>query len=136
MCNILRLFPVMWGNFLKIKKNFLYVLDDRSKYPLRQFLLMRPALFHFLVEFFQQENCFRCFWWFFFTHVSDFLAFGYRSESCAYWSSPLTPFVFLIFSLSAQSVRHFALISSNLGSGSTKLTLVIFWRLKKILFMS
>ena len=33
---------------------------------------------------------------------------------------------FLIFSVSAQCVRHFAPISSNLGSGPTKLTLVIF----------
>ena len=36
------------------------------------------------------------------------------------------PLFFLIFSLSAQCVRHFAPISSNLGSGPTKLPLVIF----------
>ena len=36
------------------------------------------------------------------------------------------PLLFLIFSLSAQCVRHFAPISSNLGSGPTKLTFVIF----------
>ena len=36
------------------------------------------------------------------------------------------PLFFFIFSLSAQCVRHFAPISSNLGSGPTKLTLVIF----------
>ena len=64
---------------------------------------------------------------FFCSHVSDFLAYGYRSEGCASWASPLTPFVFLIFSLSAQCVRHFAHISSNLGSGPTKLILAIFW---------
>ena len=61
------------------------------------------------------------------TRVSDFLAYGYRSEGCASWASPLKPFIFLIFSLSAQCVRHFAPISSNLGSGPTKLTLKIFW---------
>ena len=60
--------------------------------------------------------------------MSDFLAYGYRSEGCASWASPLKPFIFfLIFSLSAQYVRHFAPISSNLGSGPTKLTLKIFW---------
>ena len=64
---------------------------------------------------------------FFCTHVSDFLAYEYKSEGCASWASPLTPFNFLNFSLSAQWVRHFAPISSNLGSGPTKLTLVIFW---------
>ena len=37
-----------------------------------------------------------------------------------------TLYFFLIFSLSAECVRHFAPISSNLGSGPTKLTLVIF----------
>ena len=41
------------------------------------------------------------------------------------------PLFFLTFSLSAQCVRHFARhfapISSNLGSEPTKLTLVIFW---------
>ena len=68
---------------------------------------------------------------FFCTHVSDFLAYGYRSEGCASWASPLTPFIFFIFSLSPQCVRHFAPISSNLGSGPTKLTLVIFWNLEK-----
>ena len=40
--------------------------------------------------------------------------------------APLTHFIFLTFSLSAQCVRHFAPISSNLGSEPTKLTLVIF----------
>ena len=65
---------------------------------------------------------------FFCTLVSVLLAYGYRSEGCASWVSPLTPFIsFLIFSLSAQCVRHFAPTSSNLGSGPTKLTLVIFW---------
>ena len=37
------------------------------------------------------------------------------------------PLFFLTFSLSAQCVRHFAPISSNLGSEPTKLTLVLFW---------
>ena len=41
-------------------------------------------------------------------------------------SDTLYLFFFLIFSLSAQYVRHFAPISSNLGFGPTKLTLVIF----------
>ena len=68
---------------------------------------------------------------FFCTHVSDFLAYGYRSEGCASWASPLTPFIFLIFSLSAQFVRRFAPISSIQGSGLTTLTLVIFWNFKK-----
>ena len=36
------------------------------------------------------------------------------------------PLLFLIFSLSAHCVRHFAPISSNLGSGPTKLTIKIF----------
>ena len=36
------------------------------------------------------------------------------------------PLFFLIFSLSAQCVRHFAPIYSNLWFGPTKLTLVIF----------
>ena len=40
--------------------------------------------------------------------------------------APGHPLFFLIFSLSAQCVRHFAPISSNLGSGPTKLTLVVF----------
>ena len=37
-----------------------------------------------------------------------------------------TLYFFLTFSLSAQCVRHFAPISSNLGSEPTKLTLVFF----------
>ena len=37
------------------------------------------------------------------------------------------PLFFWIFSLIAQCVRHFAPFSSNLGSGTTKLTLAIFW---------
>ena len=36
------------------------------------------------------------------------------------------PLLFLIFSLSAHCVRHFAPISSNMGSGPKKLTLKIF----------
>ena len=36
-----------------------------------------------------------------------------------------TLYFFYIFSLSAQCVHHFAPISSNVGSGPTKLTLVI-----------
>ena len=64
---------------------------------------------------------------FFGTHVSDFLAYVYRSDGWASWASPLTPLIFLTFSLSAQCVRYFAPISSNLGSEPTKLTLVIFW---------
>ena len=119
---------IFW-NFFFQKKSSLLVLNDRSKYPLRHsFYKKRPALFHFLSDCFK-KNCF-CFFLMiiFCTHVSDFLAYGYRSEGCASWASPLTPFIFfLIFSLSAQFVRHFAPISSNLGSGPTKLTLKIFW---------
>ena len=37
-----------------------------------------------------------------------------------------TLYFFLTFSISAQCVRHFAPISSNLGSEPTKLTLVLF----------
>ena len=51
------------------------------------------------------------------------------------------PLFFLTFSLSAHYVRHFAPISSNLGSEPTKLTHVLFWKFffqkkKKILFKS
>ena len=67
---------------------------------------------------------------FFCTHVSDVLAYGYRSEGCASWASPLTPFIFLTFSLSAQCVRHFAPISSNLGSEPTNFYYIFF--LKKM----
>ena len=94
------------------------------------------------LNFLNKENCFLLFFDdFFCTHVSDFLAYGYRSEGCASWASPLTPFIFFTFSLSAQCVRHFAPISSNLGSEPTKLTLVIFWNFlfqkkKKNLFKS
>ena len=77
---------------------------------------------------------------FFGTHVSDFLAYVYRSDGWACWASPLTPLIFLTFSLSAQCVRYFAPISSNLGSEPTNLTLVFFWKIffkkKKILFKS
>ena len=80
------------------------------------------------LNFLNKENFFLLFFDdFFCTHVSGFLAYGYRSEGCASWASPLTPFIFfLTFSKIAQFVRHFAPISSNLGSEPTKLTLVIF----------
>ena len=111
--------------FFKKKKKSLQILNDRPKYPPRHCLLIRSALFYVLVEFFKQRKLF--FGDFFCTHVSDFLAYGYRSEGCASWASPLTPFIFfLTFSIIAQCVRHFAPISSNLGSEPTKLTLVIF----------
>ena len=49
------------------------------------------------------------------------------------------PLFFWIFSLIAQCVRHFAPISSNLGSGPTKLIIVVFWNFffkKKLLLKS
>ena len=88
---------IFWNFFFqkKINKNSLLVLNDRSKYPPRHCLLIRSALFYVLVEFFKQRKLFfAVFWWFFCTHVSDFLAYGYRSEGCASWASPLTPFIF------------------------------------------
>ena len=95
------------------KKNIsLLVLNDKSKYPPRHCLLMRPALFYFLIEFFKWKNCFLLFFDdFFCTHVSDFLAYGYRSEGCASCASPLTPFIFFDLqfksSMCASFCAHF-----------------------------
>ena len=121
---------LFWNFFSKNKKKkSVQVLNDRPKYPPRHCLILTSALFYVLVEFFKQKKLFfAVFRWFFFcTHVSDFVAYGYRSEGCASWASPLTPFIFFTLSLIAQCVRHFAPISSNLGSEPTKLTLVLFW---------
>ena len=119
--------------FWRLNKNSLYVLDDRSKYPPRHLLLIRPALFHCLVEIFQQENCvcllflMTCF----VIMCQIFWHMGTGQRAVPLEPALLQPFFFLIFSLSAQRVRHFAPISSNLGSWPTKLTLVIFWGLNK-----
>ena len=86
---------IFWHFFFKKKNNSLKVLNDRSKYPPRHCLLKISALFYVLVEFLKQKNCFLLFFDdFFCTQVSDFLAYGYRSEGCASWASPLTPFNF------------------------------------------
>ena len=89
---------VLFWNFFfqKKKKNSLQVLNDRLKYPPRHCLLIRSALFYVLVEFFKQRKLFFAnFWWFFlYPCVSDFLTYGYRSEGCASWANPLTPFIF------------------------------------------
>ena len=100
------------------------------------------------LNFLNKENCFLLFFDDFFLYscvrfsglwvqvrglciVSDFLAYGYRSEGCASWASPLTPLIFLTFSLSAQCVRHFArlLIKSALFY-----VLVEFFKQRKLFF--
>ena len=81
-------------------------MNERSKYPPRHCLLIRPALFYFLVDFLiEKKNVFLLFFNdFFCTHVSDFLAYGYRSEGCASWASPLTPFIFFWSSVQVLNV--------------------------------
>ena len=117
-------------NFLKLKKKeiSLLVLNDRSKYPPRHCLLMRLALFCFLIEFFKWKNCFLLFLMIFSLYPCvRFSGIWVQVRGLCLLSQPSdTLYFFLIFSLSAQCVRHFAPISSNLGSGPTKLTLVIF----------
>ena len=95
--------------FWTLKKNSLLVLNDRSKYPPRHCLLMRIALFYFLIEFFKWKNCFWCFLMIFFcTHVSDFLAYGYRLEGCASWASPLTHFIFFYLQFKCSMCPSFS----------------------------
>ena len=50
----------------KNNKNSLQVLNDRSKYPPRHCLLMRPAFSYFLIDFLNKQTFFAVFWWFFF----------------------------------------------------------------------
>ena len=56
---------IFWNFFFK-KKNYLLVLNDRSKYPPRHCFLIRPALFYFLIEFFKSKKCFLLFLMIFF----------------------------------------------------------------------
>ena len=88
------------------------------------------------LSFVNKKTVFCCFLMIFFVPMCQIfwhMGTGQRAVPLepAFWH----PLFFLIFSLSAQCVRRFAPISSNLGFGPTKLTLVIFWKLKKkILF--
>ena len=120
--------------FWNLKKKFSLVLNDRSKYPPRHCLLMRPALFYFLIEFLKYKNCFLLFFDDFFLYPCvRFSGIWVQVRGLCLLSQPSDTlyFFFLIFSLSAQFVRRFAPISSNLGFRPTKLTLVIFWNFKK-----
>ena len=122
---------IFWNFFLK--KNSLSILNDRSKYPPRHCFLKKLALFYVLVEFFKQRKMFfAVFWWFFLYPCVRFSGIWVQVRGLCLLSQPSdTLYLFLIFSLSAQCLRHFAPISSIQGSGPTKLTLVIFWNLEK-----
>ena len=121
---------VIFWNFFYKKKKFSLSLKWEIKISSKTLFINKTSSFLVPGWIFKQRKLFFfcCFLMIFScTHVSDFLAYGYRSEGCASWASTLTPFIFFIFSLSAQCVRLFAPISSNLGFGPTKWTLVIFW---------
>ena len=47
---------VVFENFFQTKNTSLQVLNDKSKYPPRHCLLIKPALFYFLVEFFLKKK--------------------------------------------------------------------------------
>ena len=85
---------IFWNFFFK-KKSSLLVLNDRSKYPLRHSFYKKTSSFPLPEWLFLKKTVF-CFFLMiiFCTHVSDFLAYGYRSEGCASWASPLTPLIF------------------------------------------
>ena len=121
---------IFWNFFFKKKKkkNSLLVLNDRPKYPPRHCLLIRSALFYVLVEFFKQrKQFFAVFWWFFLYSCVRFSGIWVQVRGLCLLSQPSdTLYFFLTFSIIAQCVRHFAPISSNLGSEPTKLTLVVF----------
>ena len=87
-----------------------------------------------------KKTVFCCFWWFFFVPCVSFSGIWVQVRGLCLLSQPSdTLYFFMICSLSAQCVRHFAPISSNLGSGPKKLTLVFFWNFffrKKKFFLS
>ena len=58
---------IFWNFFFQKKKqNSLQVLSDRSKYPPRHCLLIKSALFYFLIEFLSKQTVFCCFLMIFF----------------------------------------------------------------------
>ena len=52
---------IFWNFFFKKKQNSLQVLSDRSKYPPRHCLLIKSALFYFLIDFLSKQTVFCCF---------------------------------------------------------------------------
>ena len=91
---------IFWNFFFqKKKKKFSLSLKWQIKISSKTLFLikkissfLRPG---WISKFKQRKLFFCCFLMIFFcTHVSGFLAYGYRSEGCASWASPLTPFIF------------------------------------------
>ena len=79
------------------------------------------------LNFLNKENCFLLFFDDFFVPMCQiFWHMGTGQRAVPLEPALWHPLFFLTFSLRAQCVRHFAPISSNLGSEPTKLTLVIF----------
>ena len=91
------------------------------------FLLIKPAFFYFLIEFFNTKKLFLLFFDDLFLYPCvRFSGIWVQVRGLCLLSQPFDTHFFLIFSLSDQCVRHFAPISSNLGSEPKNLTLVIF----------
>ena len=118
---------IFW-NFFFQKKKFSVSLKWLIKISSKKLLFNKTSFFYFLVEFFKQKNGFLLFFDDFFVPMCQiFWHMGTGQRAVPLEPALWHPFFLFIFSLSAQCVRHFAPISSNLGSGPTKLTLAIFW---------